>query len=69
MRHRHPLSKRELEILSLVAAGYTDPEISAKLDISYYTVKTHTKKILYKLRSKTRAQAVFTAIGEGYYLG
>lgn len=52
------LTRRELEILELMAAGYRDKEIAEKAFISLHTVRTHTKHILEKLDVKTRVQAV-----------
>ena len=52
------LSKRELEILSLLAQGDSNQEIAAKLFISLSTVKTHNQNLFEKLDVKRRAQAV-----------
>jgi len=51
------LSKRELEVLSCLAVGMTDKEISDKLFISLSTVRTHCKRIYSKLLVKNRAEA------------
>ncbi len=56
-----PLSKRESEILDLVATGISNLEIAEKLVISEGTVKNHLSKILYKLGVKDRLQAVLKA--------
>jgi DNA-binding NarL/FixJ family response regulator len=56
-----PLSKREIEILNLVATGISNLEIADKLVISEGTVKNHLSKILYKLDVKDRLQAVLKA--------
>jgi DNA-binding NarL/FixJ family response regulator len=56
-----PLSKRESEILDLVATGISNLEIAQKLVISEGTVKNHLSKILYKLGVKDRLQAVLKA--------
>lgn len=68
--HRHqvktePLTLREQEILSLVAAGNTNLEIASKLHISIHTVKTHMRKILAKLHQSRRYDAAFFALREG----
>lgn len=55
------LSPRELAILQLVAAGYSNKEISQKAFISIPTVKTHISHIFQKLEVKTRVQAVARA--------
>lgn len=52
------LSKRELEILSLLAQGYSNQEIAAKLFVSLSTVKTHNQNLFEKLDVKRRTQAV-----------
>jgi DNA-binding CsgD family transcriptional regulator len=52
------LSKRELEILSLLSQGYSNQEIAAKLFISLSTVKTHNQNLFEKLDVKRRMQAV-----------
>ena len=55
---RLELSKRELEILGLLAQGYSNQEIAAKLFISLSTVKTHIQNLFEKLAVKRRIQAV-----------
>ena len=52
------LSKRELEILDLLAQGHSNQEIAAKLFISVSTVKTHNQNLFEKLEVKRRIQAV-----------
>ncbi|HET6995184.1 MAG TPA: LuxR C-terminal-related transcriptional regulator [Chitinophagaceae bacterium] len=52
------LSKRELEILGLLAQGYSNQEIAAKLFVSLSTVKTHIQNLFEKLEVKRRIQAV-----------
>ena len=52
------LSKRELEILRLLAQGHSNGEIAAKLFISLSTVKTHIQNLFEKLEVKRRIQAV-----------
>ena len=52
------LSKRELEILNLLAQGHSNQEIAAKLFISLSTVKTHIQNLFEKLDVKRRTQAV-----------
>ena len=55
------LSQRELEVLTLVAAGSTNREAAARLFISEATVKTHLGRIYDKLGVDTRAGAVAVA--------
>lgn len=52
------LSKRELEILNLMAQGHSNEEIAAKLFISLSTVKTHNQNLFFKLDVKRRTQAI-----------
>jgi DNA-binding CsgD family transcriptional regulator len=52
------LSKRELEILELLAQGHSNQEIAAKLFVSLSTVKTHIQNLFEKLDVKRRLQAV-----------
>lgn len=51
------LSKRELEVLSCLAIGMTDQEISEKLFVSLATVRTHCRRIYSKLLVKNRSEA------------
>ena len=52
------LSKRELEILNLMAEGHSNQEIAAKLFVSLSTVKTHIQHLFEKLDVKRRTQAI-----------
>ena len=52
------LSKRELEILGLLAQGHSNQEIASKLFVSLSTVKTHIQNLFEKLDVKRRIQAV-----------
>jgi DNA-binding NarL/FixJ family response regulator len=60
-----PLSRRELEILNLVAAGTTNRDAGARLLISEATVKTHLLNIYAKLGVSDRAAAVAEAFNRG----
>jgi two-component system, NarL family, response regulator NreC len=57
-----PLSPRELEIVRLIALGFTSAEIAAKLQLSRRTVETHRARIFAKLELKTRAELVRFAL-------
>ncbi|HXG76134.1 MAG TPA: helix-turn-helix transcriptional regulator [Gaiellaceae bacterium] len=63
--HARPLSRRELEVLALVAEGYTSKEIGARLFVSEETVKSHISNILACLGARNRAHAVAIALREG----
>jgi DNA-binding CsgD family transcriptional regulator len=52
------LTKRELEVVALMAAGHSNTAIAEQLFVSEGTVKSHVKHILRKLRAKNRAEAV-----------
>jgi len=52
------LSRRELEVLQLMAEGFSNLQIADKLFISLNTVKTHSSKIFEKLEVQRRTQAV-----------
>lgn len=52
------ISKRELEILGLMAQGHSNEEIAAKLFVSLSTVKTHNQNLFVKLDVKRRTQAI-----------
>ncbi|NKQ51399.1 response regulator transcription factor [Amycolatopsis sp. K13G38] len=60
-----PLSRRELEVLELVAAGNTNRDAAAKLFITEATVKTHLLNIYGKLGVGDRAAAVAEAFRRG----
>ncbi len=59
------LSKREKEILSLIANDYNTEQIAEKLFISVRTVETHRKNILTKTKSKSLVGLIKYAIREG----
>jgi NarL family two-component system response regulator LiaR len=52
------ITKRELEILELMARGMSNREIAEKLFVSENTVKTHSSRLFDKLSAKRRTQAV-----------
>jgi DNA-binding NarL/FixJ family response regulator len=52
------LTDREVEILSLIAGGMTNPEIAAQLFLSNHTIKTHISRIFAKTGSRDRAAAI-----------
>src|SRR3712207_727073 len=60
-----PLTRREREILGLVATGLRTEEIAGELTVSPETVKSHVHNAMTKLRAHTRSQAVAIAISTG----
>jgi DNA-binding CsgD family transcriptional regulator len=52
------ITRRELEILELIADGLSNREIAEKLFVSENTVKTHSSRLFDKLSAKRRTQAV-----------
>jgi DNA-binding NarL/FixJ family response regulator len=59
------LSKREVEVLMLVALGHSNLQTSRELSISEDTVKTHMKNIMSKLNAKDRTHAVTIGVRRG----
>ncbi|OIJ94240.1 response regulator [Streptomyces colonosanans] len=59
------LTKREQEVLVLIANGLSNTEISERLGISMPTVKTHVGGLLSKLQARDRAQLVIIAYESG----
>jgi DNA-binding NarL/FixJ family response regulator len=55
---RDVLTRREVEVLELMAQGRTNAAIATQLVISEGTVKQHVKHVLRKLRAENRAEAV-----------
>jgi DNA-binding CsgD family transcriptional regulator len=52
------LTKRELEVLGMIAAGLTNGQIADRLVLSESTIKSHVKNILRKLEVRNRTEAV-----------
>lgn len=61
-RQAPALTKREREVLALLANGLANDAIGAELGISTETVRTHIRKAMNKLDADTRTQAVATAL-------
>lgn len=60
------ITKRESEILKLIADGLTNQEIGDKLFISPLTVDTHRKNLLLKFNARNTAILIKTAVSKGY---
>ena len=52
------VSPRELEVLHEIAAGRSNKEIAASLNVSPHTVKTHVARLFEKLGAKRRTEAI-----------
>lgn len=63
-----PLTRREREVLQMLAAGFGNKEIASRLTISEHTVKFHVTSILGKLGAETRTEAVSLGIRRGLVL-
>jgi len=61
-RNRSGLTNKEIEILRLIAQGYTNKTIAEKLCLSQHTVRNHLVSIFSKLNCHSRSQAVAEAI-------
>jgi DNA-binding CsgD family transcriptional regulator len=60
------LSRREIEVLTLIGQGLTNPQIGRRLFISDVTVKVHVRHIFEKLGVRTRAEAAVLAAESSY---
>ncbi|OZM72773.1 helix-turn-helix transcriptional regulator [Amycolatopsis antarctica] len=65
MRVQMPLSRREYQVLQLLAEGLENAAIARMLFLSVETVRTHVKSILRKLSARDRTHAVTTAFRTG----
>jgi DNA-binding NarL/FixJ family response regulator len=59
------LSERELEVLKLIAQGYTNTEIAEHLYLTHGTVRNYVSAILTKLEVEDRTQAAILAVRHG----
>jgi len=57
-REQLGITRRELEVLELIAEGMSNREIAGKLFVSENTIKTHSSRVFDKLGAKRRTQAV-----------
>jgi two-component system response regulator DegU len=62
----HPLSRREMEVLSYIAQGLSNKEIGVRLGISEQTVKNHITTIFNKIGVSDRTQATLYALQHGW---
>ena len=60
-----PLSRRETEVLALLASGQANAEIAATLGISVHTIERHVANVFAKLSVRNRAEATAWAHRRG----
>jgi DNA-binding NarL/FixJ family response regulator len=63
---RNDLSEREMEVLRLIAWGYSNKEIAGQLNISVKTVETYKTRLAEKLDLKSRTEIVRYALRQGW---
>ena len=63
--NRPHLTRREIEVLQLLASGCSNKEISGELSVGQQTVKRHVSSILTKLNVQSRTQAAMRAVQDG----
>ena len=63
------LSRRQREVVRLVALGHTGPEIAGELQIAHDTVRTHVRNAMTTSGARSRAHLVALALGGGHALG
>jgi DNA-binding NarL/FixJ family response regulator len=59
------LTPRELEVFEMLAEGFSNKKVAAKLNISEHTAKFHVNSILGKLHAGTRTEAVMRGVRRG----
>jgi DNA-binding NarL/FixJ family response regulator len=62
------LSKRELEVLRLVASGMTNKQIAIELCVTERTVRSHLENILRKMNVNNRVEAVMKALKDDLFM-
>ena len=65
LRERFGLTARQIEVTRLLGEGFTNAEIAAKLEMSYYTARNHTEQVLAKLGVSSRAAVGALLFGQG----
>lgn len=61
-----PLTEREVEVLTLLARGFSNQEIAARLAVRERTIRSHVSSILAKLHLANRTQAALYAVRSGF---
>jgi PAS domain S-box-containing protein len=64
---RPDLSPRELDVVRLLALGFSGPEVADELRIAHNTVRTHTRNAMTKVGARSRAQLVAMSLAECMY--
>ncbi|HUA02652.1 MAG TPA: LuxR C-terminal-related transcriptional regulator [Solirubrobacteraceae bacterium] len=64
---RPELSAREVDVVKLLALGYSGPEVAEELRIAHNTVRTHTRNAMTKTGARSRAQLVAMSLAECLY--
>jgi DNA-binding NarL/FixJ family response regulator len=59
------LTRRQLEILKLIAKGYSNKQVASKLFVSEKTIKAHVHALYKKLNVKNRTQAILAGVTQG----
>jgi two-component system response regulator DesR len=63
---RNPLTARERQVLRLLAAGATGPEIAKELALAPGTVRNYLSNVMTKTRARTRIEAIKIATKSGW---
>ena len=66
LQSSHPLSPRELQVLTLVSEGLTNKEIAYRLGLSQRTIQFHLNSVFNKTSTSSRTQAVSHALKQGW---
>jgi DNA-binding CsgD family transcriptional regulator len=61
------LSRREREVIRLIALGFSGPEIAEELQLAHNTVRTHVRNAMTKTGSRSRAHLVAMTLASGAY--
>jgi len=65
LKEKYALTARQIEVVRLLGEGFTNAEIAAKLEMSYYTARNHTEQVLAKLGVSSRAAVGALLYGQG----
>ncbi len=65
-KDRIHITNREKEVLKLMIAGYSNPQIAEALSVSLSTVKAHVSSIIRKFNVKSRVEVTRDAVKKGF---